>query len=215
MGFSSKTDRANAESSGAQSSAPERLLKVVSQRVPPKNGKRLRVGELAKRTGKTVRAIRLYEELGLLRPAARTQGGFREYDSDAELRIEWIGKLQAIGFSLAEIGHFVSEFENADTGRSATNEVRARFAVKLADVREKITKLQAVETDLRDALAYLESCRQCPTDFTPIECGGCDHHGHDPREAPPLFTALAGTQQKFDTSVTKSKSLARQDEPAQ
>ena len=39
----------------------------------------LKVGELAKRTGKTVRAIHLYEELGLLAPAVRSKGGFRLY----------------------------------------------------------------------------------------------------------------------------------------
>ena len=37
----------------------------------------LKVGELAKRTGKTVRAVHLYEELGLLTPAVRSKGGFR------------------------------------------------------------------------------------------------------------------------------------------
>ncbi len=39
----------------------------------------LKVGELAKRTGKTVRAVHLYEELGLLAPAVRSKGGFRLY----------------------------------------------------------------------------------------------------------------------------------------
>ncbi len=39
----------------------------------------LKVGELAKRTGKTVRAVHLYEELGLLDPAVRSKGGFRLY----------------------------------------------------------------------------------------------------------------------------------------
>ena len=42
----------------------------------------LRVGDLARQTGKTVRAIHLYEELGLLAPATRSSGGFRLYDSN-------------------------------------------------------------------------------------------------------------------------------------
>ena len=49
----------------------------------------LRVGELAKRTGKTVRAIHLYEELGLLAPAVRSKGGFRLYSGKAVTRIDW------------------------------------------------------------------------------------------------------------------------------
>ena len=47
----------------------------------------MRVGELAKAVGKTVRAMHLYEELGLLEPAARSEGGFRLYGSDAVDRI--------------------------------------------------------------------------------------------------------------------------------
>ncbi|MET0284562.1 MAG: MerR family DNA-binding transcriptional regulator, partial [Polyangiales bacterium] len=45
----------------------------------------LRVGDLAKRTNKTVRALHLYEEHGLLTPAQRSSGGYRLYGRDAEL----------------------------------------------------------------------------------------------------------------------------------
>src|SRR3546814_7452299 len=52
----------------------------------------LKVGDLARRTGKTVRAIHLYEELGLLTPAVRSKGGFRMYSGLAVKRINWIQK---------------------------------------------------------------------------------------------------------------------------
>ena len=39
----------------------------------------LRIGDLAEKTGKTKRALRLYEEMGLLVPSDRTSGGFRLY----------------------------------------------------------------------------------------------------------------------------------------
>ena len=47
----------------------------------------LKIGELARRTGKTVRAVHLYEELGLLAPAVRSKGGFRLYHGRAVTRI--------------------------------------------------------------------------------------------------------------------------------
>src|SRR3954449_5209626 len=75
----------------------------------------LRVGELAKRTGKTVRAIHLYEELGLLAPAVRSKGGFRLYSGKAVKRIDWIQKLQDLGFSLTEIKAFLRDWEESDT----------------------------------------------------------------------------------------------------
>ena len=42
--------------------------------------KQMKVGDLSRQTGKTVRALRLYEELDLLHPVARSHGGFRLYD---------------------------------------------------------------------------------------------------------------------------------------
>ena len=41
----------------------------------------LRIGELAKRTNRTVRALRLYEELGILEPAERSSAGYRLYNT--------------------------------------------------------------------------------------------------------------------------------------
>ena len=62
--------------------------------------KPLRVGELARRTGKTVRALHLYEELGLLRPVHRSKGGFRLFAPSSVKRVQWIGKLQDAGFQV-------------------------------------------------------------------------------------------------------------------
>ena len=62
----------------------------------------LQVGELAKATGKTVRAIHLYEELGLLRAHDRSKGRYRLFTSDAVVRVRWITKLQ--GMSLLQKG---------------------------------------------------------------------------------------------------------------
>ena len=48
----------------------------------PTGRKRLKIGELAKLSGKSVRALHLYEELGLLTPAERSKGGFRLYGTE-------------------------------------------------------------------------------------------------------------------------------------
>src|ERR1043166_716016 len=62
----------------------------------------LRVGDLARQTGKTVRAIHLYEEMGLLEPATRSSGGFRLYHPEAIERVRWIDLLHGLGISLQE-----------------------------------------------------------------------------------------------------------------
>ena len=120
--------------------------------------KLMRVGEVAKAVGKTVRAMHLYEELGLLEPRARSEGGFRLYGAEAVDRIHWLVKLQAIGFTLAEIQGFLKDFQTAGSGREATARVRALFTEKQAQIREQIVQLQVIETDLSEAVAYLDSC---------------------------------------------------------
>ncbi len=172
--------------------------------------KLMRVGELAKAVGKTVRAMHLYEELGLLEPQTRSEGGFRLYGPQAVDRIHWIVKLQAIGFTLAEIQGFVKDFQGAGSGREATERVRAMFTEKQARIREQITQLQVIENDLSEALVYLDSCQTCSDDYAPAACGDCDHHGHHKGDAPPLFAGVAGLRRPeadakskdFDVPVT-------------
>ena len=168
--------------------------------------KLMRVGELAKAVGKTVRAMHLYEELGLLEPKARSEGGFRLYGPEAIDRIHWIVKLQAIGFTLAEIQGFVRDFQRAGSGREAAARVRTLFTEKQAQIREQITQLQVIENDLTEALAYLDSCQTCTDDYAPTACGDCDHHGHHKGEAPPLFAGLSRPRPEgdkpFDVPIT-------------
>src|SRR3569623_702915 len=168
--------------------------------------KLLRVGELAKAVGKTVRAMHLYEELGLLDPRARSEGGFRLYGPEAVDRIHWIGKLQASGFTLAEIQGFVKDFREAHSSPEASARVRALFQDKQQQIREQITQLQVIENDLTEALAYLDSCQPCSTQHGPRECAACDHNGHEKDKTPLLFAGLSkpvsSDDKPFDVPVS-------------
>lgn len=169
------------------------------------NGRKLlRVGELAKAASKTVRAIHLYEELGLVRPAARTEGRFRLYEPEAVARIGWIVKLQAIGFKLSEIQGFVQEFESSSSGREATGLVRQVFKEKLQATRDQITRLQVIENDLQEAIEYLDACDACSPSLAPVECVSCGHQGHEAGHAPQLFDGLSKTAAE-DYHVALSK----------
>ena len=138
----------------------------------------LKIGELAKRTGKTVRAVHLYEELGLLAPAVRSKGGFRLYHGRAVTRIEWISKLQDLGFSLTEIKAFLRDWEHSETGTQAISRLREIFSDKLHETRETIGRLNQLVTDLQETLKYMDSCRSCEPVHAQHECGTCDIHGH-------------------------------------
>src|SRR4051794_5252532 len=113
----------------------------ASHQVPAADLSLLKVGDLAKRTGKTVRALHLYEELGLLAPAVRSKGGFRLYHGRAVTRINWISKLQDLGFSLTEIKAFLRDWEHSETAPQAIGHVREIFSDKLRETRDTIARL--------------------------------------------------------------------------
>jgi DNA-binding transcriptional MerR regulator len=66
-----------------------------------------KVGELAGRTGLSVRALHYYEEVGLLVPSGRTEAGHRLYSDEEVMRLQQIASLRSLGFSLAEIREFL------------------------------------------------------------------------------------------------------------
>ncbi|MCA1728462.1 MAG: MerR family transcriptional regulator [Actinobacteria bacterium] len=67
----------------------------------------LKVGELAKRTGLSVRALHYYDEIGLLSPSRRTGSGHRLYAAGDVARLQQIKSLRYLGFSLEEIRDYL------------------------------------------------------------------------------------------------------------
>jgi MerR family transcriptional regulator, copper efflux regulator len=158
----------------------------------------LQVGDLAKLCGKTVRAIHLYEELGLVRPHARSKGRYRLFSSDAVVRVRWIGKLQDLGLSLATIQSIVREWEASPSAPGAMAKMREIYRQKLASARAQIARLAALEAELAASLEYLETCDACdPARLIPA-CTCCDRH--DEREAPEL---VAGFRQHSVSTNTQ------------
>lgn len=66
-----------------------------------------KVGELAKRTGVSVRTLHHYDEIGLLSPSHRSPSGYRLYTEDDVRRLQQIRSLRTLGFSLEEVGAFL------------------------------------------------------------------------------------------------------------
>ena len=80
----------------------------------------LRIQEVASELGLTTRSIRYYEELGLLSPAARSEGSYRLYDASDVDRLRFIkGLRDDAGFSLAEISQLLEDEEARARSREA------------------------------------------------------------------------------------------------
>lgn len=167
----------------------------VPSALPPREGEcsagdLLRVGDLAQRTQKTVRALHLYEELGLLQPAERSRGGFRLYAPDAVLRVRWISKLQEMGFSLPEIREVLQQWEQAGSATGAMNRIRELYAQKLDETRRQIQRLSELRHELEASVAYLEGCEVCDPERLISACPRCELHGGGC--APDLVAGLHG-----------------------
>jgi MerR family transcriptional regulator, copper efflux regulator len=169
-----------AESSSASSAE----VPVASPSSPSLDGtgaRLMQVGDLASASGKTVRAIHLYEQLDLLRPAARSKGRYRLYNDEALVRIRWIGKLQDMGFSLTDIQTIVKEWEKSSSAPRAMVQIRELYRQKLAETRAQIQRMRALEHDLEASLTYLDTCEVCDPERMLSACKACDLHECDAR----------------------------------
>jgi len=141
----------------------------------------LRINEVATELGLTARSIRYYEEIGLLKPAARSEGAYRLYDEDDVERLRFIrGLRDDAGFSLAEIGRLLEDEVARTRNRArfrATKDLAERRAIvidalvrvddQVAILREKASRLDAMITaaearrdHLREHLADLDAGRE-------------------------------------------------------
>lgn len=129
----------------------------------------MKIGELARRSGVGVDAIRFYEREALLAPATRLPSGYRLYGADALTRLDFIRRAKALGFSLAEIRELLLLSRRGGDDMAT---MRAAAALKLADVEAKMSELARI----RNALAGLVAA--CP--------------GHGRLDTCPIVNALAG-----------------------
>ena len=154
----------------------------------------LRIQQVAADVGLTTRSIRYYEELGLLKPAARSEGSYRLYDDDDLERLRFIkGLRDDAGFSLAEIGQLLEDeaarARNRERFRS-TNDPDERTAIvkdafvridrQIAILRDKIGRLEAMVTEAEGRRAHLQrhmeeirtGAAPAPHEHPPVRGGG-------------------------------------------
>lgn len=113
----------------------------------------LHIGAVAARTGLSLRTLRHYDEVDLLRPSGRSEGGFRLYtEADVE-RLLLIRRMKPLGFALEQMRDLLDVVDHL--GTSADREgTRARLAQHLADAEERRADL-ARRLDMADELITL------------------------------------------------------------
>ncbi|GLZ36805.1 MerR family transcriptional regulator [Actinokineospora sp. NBRC 105648] len=112
----------------------------------------MRIGELAKRVGTTTRALRFYEDQGLL-AARRAANGYREYDEDDLRLVSEIQALQAVGLSLDDTRPFVECLRAGNPAGDACADSIEVYRRKLAEVDACLERLGTVRSGLLAKLA--------------------------------------------------------------
>lgn len=178
---------------GAFGAHPAELDRALAEAMlmPPAiqsgDDKLIQVGDIAKLSGKTVRAIHHYEELGLLQPHARSKGRYRLYDAGAVARVRWINKMHDLGLSLTQIQEIVRTWEGAASAPSAMGLVRGVYQKKLEETRTQIEHLKSLERELAASIRYLDTCDTCDPAEIVQACASC--HVHEKDQAQPALVA--------------------------
>jgi DNA-binding transcriptional MerR regulator len=105
----------------------------------------LLIGEVAKRTGATRKALRLYEDAGFLAAPRRTDSGYRLYGTDTLDVLVFVRQAQRLGFRLAEIKEIVSIQRS---GRRPCPHVHDLVLRKRADPDRRLADLGAIRKRL-------------------------------------------------------------------
>jgi DNA-binding transcriptional MerR regulator len=131
-----------------------------------------RIGELAEKCNVTVRTIRHYESLGLLKTVLRSPGGQRYYTDKEVVYLNRITELKELDFSLREIGDIIRLADEDSTGERRRLELLRQYRNKLSEVLERRAEINGRVEDLSWRIAQLESTasfQECPG----LECLEC------------------------------------------
>src|SRR5262245_42651381 len=109
----------------------------------------LLIGEIAKRSGASRKALRLYEAAGILPAAHRTTAGYRVYGADTLAVLAFVRQAQRLGFTLAEINHIVTIRRS---GHPPCGDIRSLVRRKLHELDQQRAAINAVQVSLRTLL---------------------------------------------------------------
>ncbi len=114
------------------------------------------IGEVAERVELSLRTIRYYEEIGLVNPSGRTEGGFRLYtDVDVE-RLRLIRALKPVGMSLETLGELLQRADKLATAEETERpEAETRLEAVLSVALDRCDHLEERLAEARSALRSL------------------------------------------------------------
>ncbi|WP_254259303.1 MerR family transcriptional regulator [Leucobacter chinensis] len=102
----------------------------------------IQIGELAERTELSLRTLRHYDEIGLLEPSGRSEGGFRLYTEDDYERLMLIRRMKPLGYSLEQMRDLLRALDATRAENTVGVEAVQLLAEFLTDAEQRRARLE-------------------------------------------------------------------------
>lgn len=131
----------------------------------------MNIGQAAKHSGLSAKMIRYYEAIGLLKPAHRSDSGYRLYSDEDLHTLAFIKRSRDLGFSLEEVGKLLALWQDR---QRASSDVKALARQHIDELNQKIVELSSLRDTLQD---LVDTCQgdhrpDCPI-LKGLESGSC------------------------------------------
>ena len=112
----------------------------------------MNIGEAARVSGVSTKMIRYYEQIGLIRPADRTDGNYRNFSERDVTDLMFIRRARSLGFSIETISDLLSLWRDSHRSRA---EIEAVVAGHISNLRVRMSEMQ----EMVDTLVGLAECQ--------------------------------------------------------
>ncbi|AUG38970.1 MULTISPECIES: Cu(I)-responsive transcriptional regulator [Pseudomonas] len=131
----------------------------------------MNIGQAARKSGLSAKMIRYYESIGLLRPAHRSDSGYRLYGDDDLHSLAFIKRSRDLGFSLEEVGKLLTLWQDR---QRASADVKALARQHIDELNRKIAELAGLRDTLQDLVKHCHGDHRpdCPI-LKDLASGGC------------------------------------------
>ncbi|MNH27093.1 HTH-type transcriptional regulator HmrR [compost metagenome] len=113
----------------------------------------MNIGQAARRSGLSAKMIRYYESINLLKPALRSDSGYRVYQQEDLHRLAFIKRSRDLGFSLEEVARLLTLWQDR---QRASADVKALASQHIDDLNRRIEELVSLRDTLSELVAHCQ-----------------------------------------------------------
>ncbi|MBA6118593.1 Cu(I)-responsive transcriptional regulator [Pseudomonas putida] len=134
----------------------------------------MNIGQAARRSGLSTKMIRYYESIGLLKPATRSDSGYRLYQPQDLHSLAFIKRSRDLGFSLEEVGKLLTLWQDR---QRASADVKALATQHIDALNQRIDELVSLRDTLSELVAHCQGNDRpdCPILKDLANGGDCCH----------------------------------------